>query len=96
MLVDDAALAGGIGSDTMAMLKGELTERVSMIWEFKVNDGASLMVNEANHAVLLDSSNAFREHPCTAVLGRYGNLARICIIVSALAFCAVYRERIVR
>ena len=59
MLVYNAALAGGIGSDTMAMLKGELTERVSMIWEFEVNDGASLMVNEANHSILLDSSEAF-------------------------------------
>ena len=73
----------------MAMLKGELTERVSMIWEFKVNDGASLMVNEANHAVLLDSSNAFREHPGTAILCRYGNLTRIGIIISAFAFSAI-------
>ena len=91
MLVDDAALAGGIGSDTMAMLKGELTERVSMVWEFEVDDGTSFVVNESYHAVLLDSRNTFREYPCTAVLGWYGNLARICVVVSTLAFGAVYR-----
>ena len=66
-----------------------------MKWILEVDDYISLAVDETDVAILLDGGQSFREHPCTAVLCRDGNLSRVHIIVTALVFGAEDGQRII-